>query len=151
MQQITILDQVGNADAEIGSGFFQYLNRKRIALLLLAWSTLIAAGALIAASDARNERGWNPALYGGRRDQYRQQRHGLGGRVDRARPSPQHPGAAGPDIGVVQRDRYRRRLQQRRRDFTHGFRLLHKFIAFFVLTKGLDESFFGGEDGGNFT
>ena len=37
---------------------------KRIALLFVAWSALIAAGALLAASDAKNERGWNPALYG---------------------------------------------------------------------------------------
>ncbi len=37
---------------------------KRLALLLTAWITLIAAGALIAATDPRNERGWNPALYG---------------------------------------------------------------------------------------
>ena len=31
---------------------------------LLGWAALIATGALIAAVDARNERGWNPALYG---------------------------------------------------------------------------------------
>lgn len=31
---------------------------------VLAWLALIAAGALVAATDASNGRGWNPALYG---------------------------------------------------------------------------------------
>ena len=37
---------------------------KRILLFVVSWSVLIAAGASIAATDAKNERGWNPALYG---------------------------------------------------------------------------------------
>ena len=35
-----------------------------LAFAFLGWAAFIAAGALIAAVDARNERGWNPALYG---------------------------------------------------------------------------------------
>ena len=37
---------------------------RALTFAFLAWAALIAAGALIASVDARNERGWNPALYG---------------------------------------------------------------------------------------